>query len=206
MKGTMRSKTIGTIFATLVAAASAHAGDFAQAADNGFRTAPHLTGIQALLAFGLAIVGTAAVLMKWHKAKLPVLTGTTIAATILALHAGDFANAADRGFGLDRRSRTVESAANGVAALDRYLRTDPLGALQGVARFGSDSSYPRQIAGDYLSAASRERGGPMWGDLVFSSPIMRAVATGSVGGQGGPVGIGVASTGGFALAAPVKQQ
>jgi hypothetical protein len=174
-------KKLGVIIAAfMVAAASAHAGDFAIAADHGY-TDP-LSCYVAWIAFSLLALGTAIFLIKFHfKGKVRIITGATALTSALALQAGDFADAADRGYGLDRRSRTVESAANSVISLDRYLRNDPLGALQSVYRFGSDSSYPRQIAGDYLSAVNKEAGGAsMPGDLVFGSPIM----TGPLSGAG----------------------
>jgi hypothetical protein len=173
-------KKLGAIIAMMLIAASTYAGDFANAADNGHAPSSCLV---AWIAFGLLAIGTVGLFKLHFKGKARVITGTTVLASALALQAGDFADAADRGFGLDRRSRTVESVVNSGIALDRYLRTDPLGALSAVYRFSDNGSYPRQIAGDYLSAADRASvgGASLPGDLIFGSPIMMGPLSGATG-------------------------
>jgi hypothetical protein len=91
------------------------------------------------------------------------------------------ASAALGGDALEQIGRydTTRGARDAVSYGHDYMSTHQLEVLQTLYRFSDNSSYPRQIAGDYLSAAKEAAGGAsMPGDQVFGSPIM----TGPLGG------------------------
>jgi hypothetical protein len=183
----------------MMVAASARAGDFANAADAGH--APHVAGVYALIAFGLLIVGTVIVLLKWHKSKLPVVSLTTVITTIMGLHAGDFADAADRGYrAWNGRSDTAISSINAIGRAAGSVT--PEGTLQFLGSMNSNTPLRDAIT----AQGNYERGyaagsASMPGDLVFCNTIMYALAAGSLGGPAG----GAAAGAGMAFGSPKSQ-
>jgi hypothetical protein len=85
----------------LITASSAFAGDFAQAYDASKGPS---TLIAAIIAFAIMIVGPIILVMRDKGKRLPLATIATVIAMMLAsANAGDFANAADSGYGLNSR-------------------------------------------------------------------------------------------------------
>jgi hypothetical protein len=163
----------------LMAAASAHAGDFAQAAENGFGPS---TGIGALIALGVIIVGTAVFVVKFHfQSKVRVMTGATALASAIALQAGDFADAADRGYrAWSGRSNTAISGINAIGSAASSIT--PEGTLQFLASMNSNTPLRDAIT----AQGNYERGyaagtASMPGDQIFGSPIAIGPLSGTSG-------------------------
>jgi hypothetical protein len=80
----MRVKTIGAVFATLVAAASAHAGDFANAADNGYEAPLPLAMIAAMA----LLIGLVVMLKKMGASPIVIVLAALFAGQLLGICIG----------------------------------------------------------------------------------------------------------------------
>lgn len=144
----------------LIAASNAFAGDAENAANAGY-TAPLPLAIIAGLAM---LAGLVVFIYKHFKAsRKPVVTATTVIATVMGLHAGDFANAADAGFGLDRRSRLL---GNGIDAAGRVTLQQWLDAGSAMSR----SNDGIGVMLDSLRDATRDYVSPVDAGIVYKSP------------------------------------
>jgi hypothetical protein len=108
---------------------------------------------------------------------------------VLAIATTIASSAALGGDALEQIGRydTTRGARDAVSYGHDYMSTHQLEVLQTLYRFSDNSSYPRQIAGDYLNAASRESTGG--GDLRapsigtnYSGGRTYTTAVGPIGG------------------------
>lgn len=171
-------KKLVMIIAFLFSAGSAFAGDAESAANAGYM-APLPIAIIAGLAMAIGLV----VFVCWHfkGSRKPVVTATTVIATIMGLHAGDFADAADRGY--RAWSGRAPFVNNGISALGR---TTPEGWISFLDSATSNSPLRDAISNQgsyeagYTAGAGTMMGNP--GDLGFVSGTYGSVATGALSG------------------------
>ncbi len=162
----MRIKFLA-ILATLSVAASAHAADAVEQIGQQEWWWPYKVVFFVLIA-GVAICAALA----WRKHQKLQLLAAAATIALAQAQAGD---------ALEQIGRydATRGARDAVSYGHDYMSTHQLEMLQTLYRFSDNSSYPRQIAGDYLSAAKEAAGGAsMPGDQVFGSPIMTGPLSG----------------------------